>query len=126
MSKSVKKQILALENEQAAAINRRKTREAVKMFVKDFVGFSSTRHKRIHGLGALSRTFQHYMHRAPRMRYRIEQPEVLLSGDTAVATFYWRVDLGPLREVVKGRGTHVFVRNGKDWRVVHEHFSRAH
>jgi len=46
-------------------------------------------------------------------------------GDTAVASFYWKVTLGPDRKV-EGRGTHVLAKRGGKWRIVHEHFSRAH
>jgi len=125
MSKQIQQQILRLEREQAAAVNRGDIRGATKMFDKGFVGFSSTRHERIRGLTALAKTFQFYLQRAPKMTYRIEQPRVHVSGDTAVATFYWTVGLGAGRRV-RGRGTHVFARKGRDWRVVHEHFSRAH
>lgn len=125
MSKAVRQQILRLEREQARAINRGNVRAATRMFDKGFVGFSSTRHARIRGLSALARTFQYYLKRAPKMTYRVEQPQVHVSGDVAIATFYWSVGLGRGRSV-RGRGTHVFARKGKQWRVVHEHFSRAH
>ncbi|MBI3662350.1 MAG: nuclear transport factor 2 family protein [Acidobacteria bacterium] len=125
MSKPVQQQILRLEREQARAINQGDLRGATCMFDKSFVGFSSTKHERIRGLAALGKTFQHYWKRAPKMTYRIAQPQVHVNGDTAVATFYWTVGLGGGR-TVRGRGTHVFACKGKDWRVVHEHFSRAH
>src|SRR5215471_6511988 len=125
MANGIRKKILETEREQARAINRGDIRGAVKMFHRNFVGFSSTRHGRIRGLGALQKTFHYYLRRAPKMTYQIEQPQVHLSGPIAVATFYWTVGLGKGRRV-RGRGTHVFVRAGKDWRVVHEHFSRAH
>ena len=124
MSKAIRKQILRAEREHARAFNRGDVRGAMLMFHKDFVGFSSTRHARIHGLSALKKTFLYYLKRAPKMFYHIEQPRVHSSGSTAVATFYWTVGLGKGRSV-RGRGTHVFARAGKKWRVVHEHFSRA-
>lgn len=124
MSKAIRKQILRAEREHARAFNRGDVRSALRMFHKDFVGFSSTRHERIRGLGALKKTFHYYLKRAPKMSYRIEQPRVHSSGATAVATFYWTVGLGKGRRV-RGRGTHVFLRSGRNWRVVHEHFSRA-
>lgn len=125
MSRAARQQILRLEREQARAINRADLRGALKMFHRSLVGFSSTQHKRIRGLGALRKTFHYYLKRAPKMTYRIEQPQVHVSGATAVATFYWSVGLGKGRKI-RGRGTHVFARQGKNWRVVHEHFSRAH
>ena len=125
MSKAVRQQILRIEREQVRAINRGDVRLAVEPFHKGFVGFSSTQHKRIRGLSALAKTFHFYLKRAPKMTYRIEKPHVHVSGGTAVATFYWIVGLGKGRSV-HGRGTHVFAREGKNWRIVHEHFSRAH
>lgn len=125
MSKAIRQQILRAEREQARAFSRGDVRGALRMFDPSFVGFSSTRHKRIRGLRALARTFHYYLKRAPKMTYRIMQPHVHTSGGTAVATFYWTVGLGRGRSV-RGRGTHVFVRAGKNWRIMHEHFSRAH
>jgi len=124
MRKAIRQQILRAEREQIRAINRGNVRNALRMFHKDFVGFSSTRHERIRGLRALEKTFHYYLKRAPKMTYRIEQPHIHAAGATAVATFYWTVGLGKGRSV-RGRGTHVFVRAGKNWRIVHEHFSRA-
>ena len=125
MSKAVRNEILRLERKQARAINRGDIPGATRMFNKGFIGFSSTRHTRIRGLRALAKTFQYYLKRAPKMTYRIEQPQVHVTGQVAVATFYWTVGLGPGR-TVRGRGTHVFVCKGREWRVIHEHFSRAH
>jgi ketosteroid isomerase-like protein len=125
MPKNVRKEILRLEREQAEAFNRGDVKGAVAIFDRGFVGFSSAQHKRIHGLGALARTFHYYLRRAPRPTYRIAKPQVLVAGPVAIATFYWRVELGK-RRAVRGRGTHVFAQRGSTWRVVHEHFSRAH
>ena len=125
MSKTTRQQILNLERAQARAINQRHILGALQMFASGFVGFSSTQHKRIHGMGALRKTFEYYLKRAPKLTYHIEQPHVSVNGSTAVATFYWTVQLGRGRKI-HGRGTHVFTKQGKSWRVVHEHFSRAH
>ncbi len=125
MNKAVRNQILKLEREQVRAINRGDVRAALKMFDPRLVGFSSTRHERIRGLPALARTFHHYLRIAPRMNYSIAQAQVHVQGPVALATFYWTVGLGKGKKV-HGRGSHVFTRKGKNWRVVHEHFSRAH
>lgn len=122
---STRRQILQLEREQARAINHGDVRGALRMFDPRFVGFSSTKHERIRGLAALARTFHYYLKGAPKMNYRIQQAHVHQDGNTAVATFYWTVGLGRGRPI-RGRGTHVFVRKGKGWRVIHEHFSRVH
>lgn len=120
-----RQQILQLERAQVRAINHGDLPGALQMFDRSFVGFSSTQHKRIRGLAALRKTFVYYWKRAPKLAYHIEQPHVHVSGATAVATFYWTVQLNPGHKI-HGRGTHVFTKQGKGWRVVHEHFSRAH
>ncbi|HTT32837.1 MAG TPA: nuclear transport factor 2 family protein [Methylomirabilota bacterium] len=125
MPDNTRQQILQLERAQARAINHADLPGALLMFDRGFVGFSSTQHKRIRGLAALRKTFVYYLKRAPKLTYHMEQPHVSVSGGTAVATFYWTVQLGPGHKI-HGRGTHVFTKQGKDWRVVHEHFSRAH
>jgi ketosteroid isomerase-like protein len=125
MSKTVSQQILRLEREQARAINQGDIPGATKMFDRAFVGFSSTTHERIRGLAALAKTFQHYLDLSPRLTYRIQKPQVQVCGSTAIATFYWSVELAS-GKTIHGRGTHVFARRGKEWRVIHEHFSRAH
>lgn len=117
--------ILHMEREQVRLFNRGQVSAIVKQFDPSFVGFSSTRHTRIRGLAALRRTFFYYLHQAPKLRYAVAQPRVQVLGDTAVATFYWTVGLGRGRKV-DGRGTHVFARRGRSWKIVHEHFSRAH
>jgi ketosteroid isomerase-like protein len=116
--------ILHLERQQEKDFNRRRVPALLKQFAPNFIGFSSTRHERISGRAALGKTFQHYLGQAPRVRYRIAQPRVQVFGNAAVASFYWTVALG--KRAVRGRGSHVFVRQGKQWRIVHEHFSRAH
>ena len=125
MPKTTRQQILQLERAQVRAINAADVRGALQMFDRAFVGFSSTQHKRIRGLSALRKTFDYYLNRAPKLTYRIEQPDVSVNGGAAVATFYWTVQLGRGHKI-HGRGTHVFSKQGKNWRVVHEHFSRAH
>src|SRR2546422_4364552 len=101
MNKAIRNQILQLEREQVRAINQGDVAGALKMFHKDFIGFSSTRHERIRGLSALKKTFLYYLKRAPDMTYRIEQPQVHASGATAVATFYWTVGRSEERRVGK-------------------------
>ena len=116
--------ILQLERQQERDFNRRRVPAILKQFAPGFVDFSSTRHARIAGRAALGKTFQHYLKQSPRARYRIAQPLVQVFGNTAVASFYWTVTLG--KRAVRGRGSQVFVRQGKRWQIVHEHFSRAH
>ena len=117
--------ILRLERQQEKDFNHHRIDRCLAPFAPGFVGFSSTRHPRIAGRAALRKTFEYYVRLSPRMRYRINQPRVQLFDGAAVATFYWKVTVGRGKQV-RGRGSHVFIRKGKTWRIVHEHFSRAH
>jgi len=119
------KEIHELEREQASDFNRRDMKALLAQFSSDCVGFSSTRHDRVAGRTALKRTFEHYLDQSPSLRYHIRQARVQVFGGTAVASFYWTVELAPGHKV-EGRGSHVFVKRGKTWSIVHEHFSRSH
>ncbi len=125
MNRAIQQQILRLEREQVRAVNDGDVRSAMRLFDPTFVGFSSTKHKRIRGLRALAATFEYYLKQGSKITYQIAEPLVQARDGNAVATFYWSVRFGRGREI-RGRGTHVFVLKGRDWRVVHEHFSRAH
>ncbi len=119
------RELLRLEKEQVVEFNRHEIRALLSHFDRQFVGFSSTRHERISGSIPLSKTFRHYMNVSPNVRYAISEPKVQMLGDTAVVSFYWKVNLGP-GHAIRGRGTHVFAKVGEDWKIVHEHFSRSH
>jgi ketosteroid isomerase-like protein len=125
---SVAQTILRIEKEMVRDFNARKIDELLAHFDSKVIGFSSTQHERVAGRQAMQKTFQYYLQAASRIRYQIEQPQVHVFGDTAVATFYWTVELGAgrPRHVIKGRGSHVFLQKDDQWVIVHEHFSRAH
>ena len=123
--RAVEREILRLERQQAADFTRRDLKAILEQFEPSFVGFSSTRHKRIAGRVALKKTFEHYLDQSPRVRYRIAEPRVQVFDGAAVVSFYWVVELSPGHRV-EGRGSHVFVRRGDQWRIAHEHFSRSH
>ena len=118
------RQILRIERQQVADFNRGRIPALLRSFDPSFVGFSSTRQPRIAGRNALSRTFHFYLKQAPKLAYSIVQPRVQVYGRAAVATFYWKVRLG--KRSINGRGSHVYVKKPAGWRIVHEHFSRAH
>jgi len=119
------REILRLERAQVTDFNRHRIRALLAQYATGFIGFSSTRHKRIAGRAALAQTFHHYLKVSPRVRYAITQPKIQILGDAAVASFYWKVQLAPGHHVA-GRGTHVMVRQRGQWKIVHEHFSRSH
>jgi ketosteroid isomerase-like protein len=125
---SAEKAILKIEKEMVRDFNAGKLDALLAHFHPRVVGFSSTRQERIAGRAAMRKTFDYYHQASSHMKYHIAKPQVHVSGETAVATFYWTVELGTgrPRHAIHGRGSHVFARQNGQWLIVHEHFSRAH
>jgi len=119
------REILRLERQQVSDFNRRDLKALVDQFASNFVGFSSTRYERIAGRAALKKTFEHYLDQSPQLRYGISQPRVQVFDGTAIASFYWTVELTPEHKI-QGRGSHIYTKRGRRWAIVHEHFSRSH
>jgi ketosteroid isomerase-like protein len=120
--------VLGIERAMARDFNAGKIAQVLGHFHPRVVGFSSTRQERIAGRSAMRKTFNYYHQATSRMKYQISELLVQVFDDTAIATFYWTVELGAghPRHVIRGRGTHVFAQQGGKWQIVHEHFSRAH
>ena len=120
--------ILGIERELVRDFNAGKIERLLAHFDSGVVGFSSTKQERIAGPAAMRKTFDYYRKASSRMKYHIAKPQVLAFDDTAIATFYWTVELGTgrPRHAIHGRGSHVYQRQGGKWQIVHEHFSRAH
>ena len=125
---SVTQTILGIEKEMVRDFNGGRIDDVMQHFDPEVVGFSSTHHARVTGPQAMRKTFQYYLHATNRIHYKIDRPQVNVFGDTAVATFYWSVELGTGRppHLIKGRGSHVFRQKDGRWQIVHEHFSRVH
>ena len=121
-------QIIELEEAQAKAFNKGNVGKILDFFYPEIVGFSSTKHDRIAGLEALRETFEFYLKEAEKIDYQIFEPTVQVFGETAVIAFYWQVKLikGSHTQSIKGRGSHVYAKVDGQWKIVHEHFSRAH
>lgn len=124
----LKKEITKIEEEMAAAFNRKDVDKILTFFDPELVGFSSTTHERIKGLEALRKTFEYYLEEGEKVEYSISNVLVQSFGNLAVASFHWvvSIDDGTRVHEIPGRGTHVFHKKNGEWRVVHEHFSRAH
>lgn len=124
----VTQEILAIEKQMVREFNAGRINRLLEHFHPRVTGFSSTRQGRIVGRAAMRKTFEYYRHASPHMKFAIAGAQAQELGDAAVATFTWTVELGRgrPRHTIRGRGTHVFARNGRKWLIVHEHFSRAH
>jgi ketosteroid isomerase-like protein len=125
---SSQQSILAIEKDLVRNFNAGKISDLLAHFHPKVVGFSSTQQHRISGRAAMRKTFDFYSHASSKMKYSIVKPQVQVFGDSAVATFAWTVELGTgrPRHAIHGRGSHVFIRSGSRWQIVHEHFSRVH
>lgn len=125
---TIEQEIIRLEEEMAAAFNKRDLDEVLSAFDAGMVGFSSTTHDRIQSLEQLRKTFEYYLSEGETVEYEISDMLVKDFGTVAIASFHWLVTIqnGERTQHVPGRGTHVFLKKDGRWRIVHEHFSRAH
>ena len=121
-------ELVSIEEACSKAFNQRNLPEILKYFSDDISGFSSTKHDLFKGKGELQKTFEHYLSGAEEVSYSIRHPEVIELGDIAIMSFYWKVALKNSEKVIEipGRGSHVYSRINGEWKIVHEHFSRAH
>lgn len=121
-------ELVNIEHACARAFNQKNIPKILDYFDADISGFSSTAHDRFHGKDELQKTFEYYISEAEEVTFDIMEPELALFGEFAVLSFYWKVTLksGAKETEIPGRGTHVYQRKNGKWKIVHEHFSRAH
>lgn len=120
--------ILSFEQEQVEAFNKGDVDKILSYYDPDIVGFSSTKHDRFVGLEDLRKTFEYYLQKTSKLEYSISDPSIQVFGEIAILSFYWLVVTvyGKTRREVQGRGSHVYRKKNGQWKIVHEHFSRAH
>jgi ketosteroid isomerase-like protein len=125
---SIEKEFAKKEREMVKHFNKKDIIAILEYFDDNFVGFSSTRHERITKKSALKKTFLHYLEEGDPVRYSIKNLKVNVLGETTLTTFYWQVDIHKKKKVktLTGRGSHIFMQEGDEWKIVHEHFSKAH
>ena len=124
----IQKELVEIEQKCAEAFNRKDVDTILQYFSDQISGFSSTRHERFSGKEELRQTFEYYLGEAEEVSYRFTEPQTAVFGDIAILSFYWTVTLkndGKVTEIA-GRGTHVFQKSDGEWKIVHEHFSKAH
>ena len=122
------KAISDIEKSIVKYFNEKNVNGILSFFIKKFVGFSSTRHDRITNLGQLRKTFLYYLKEGDKVTYSINGLKVHIYGELALATFYWKVTIRKGKKIksVNGRGSHVFMMQDEGWKIVHEHYSKAH
>ena len=124
----IQKEMVMIEKSIVKLFNEKKIKEILEYFDRDFVGFSSTTHDRVTSLTRLRKTFSHYLDEGDQVTYNINNLRVKIYGESALTTFYWTVDIKKKKKIKKidGRGSHIFLVGERGWRIVHEHFSKAH
>jgi ketosteroid isomerase-like protein len=122
------KEVVHIEKSIVKYFNQKNINEILNFFMKDFTGFSSTRHDRLTNVGQLKKTFLYYLQEGDKVTYSINGLKVHIYGEFALATFYWKVNIRKKRKVkyVNGRGSHLFLLQDDRWKIVHEHYSKAH
>ena len=124
----IQKEIVAIEKSIVKLFNEKNIKEILNYFKTGFVGFSSTKHERVSSLSQLKKTFLHYLDEGEEVIYKIQNLKVKIYGESALATFYWTVDIKKKKKTksIVGRGSHIFLIGEDGWRIVHEHYSKAH
>lgn len=82
------KHIVKIENDIAAAFNRRDLEGILNFFDEGMIGFSSTKHERLRGLEGLRKTFHFYLQQSEKVEFVLDEIKVQSFGQVAVSTFY--------------------------------------
>ena len=124
---SIQKIFVDKEKNMVKLFNNKQIDSILEYFDNDFVGFSSTKHDRITKKSQLKKTFLHYLEEGDPVNFSIKNIKADILGECALTTYYWQVDIHKKKKVktLTGRASHVFMQKGDDWKIVHEHFSKA-
>jgi ketosteroid isomerase-like protein len=71
----------------------------------------------------------HYLKEGDEVKYSIKNLNIKIYGEGALSSFYWTVEITKRKKTktIHGRGSHVFLINEEaGWKIVHEHYSKAH
>ncbi len=125
---SIEKVFVEIEKSMVKLFNAKKIDPILDYYSDNFVGFSSTKHERLTKLSQLKKTFLHYLTEGDPVKFSIKNIKVNVYGESVLTSFYWRVDIHNKGKIISlnGRGSHIFVQLVEDWKIVHEHFSKAH
>jgi len=125
---SIEKSLVDIEKSMVKLFNKKEIDKILTYFSDNFVGFSSTQHNRLTKLSQLKRTFLYYLSEGDKVKFSINNIKVKIYGELALTTFYWEVEIQKKKKtkVVDGRASHVFLLIDTEWKIVHEHFSKAH
>jgi ketosteroid isomerase-like protein len=125
---AIEQSVADVEHEIAELFNSGNIDGILEHFSSNFIGFSSTRHERVDDREQLKKTFLHYLDEGDRVTYSVSDISVRIYGEAASSSFYWEVQIekGRKKSKIHGRGSHVFLQDLDGWKIVHEHYSKAH
>lgn len=125
---AIQKELADKEKAMVKLFNSKNIVPILDYFDDNFVGFSSTKHERLTRKSQLKKTFLHYLEEGQKVKYAIKNIKVDILGECAITSFYWQVDIHKKKKVksLTGRASHVYLQELDDWKIVHEHFSKAH
>jgi ketosteroid isomerase-like protein len=125
---SIEKSLIDIEKSMVKLFNKKDIDGILAFFSDNFVGFSSTKHERLTKLSQLKKTFLFYLDEGDKVTYRIKNAKAKIYGELALTTFYWEVEIQKKKKTkhIDGRASHIFLLVDQEWKIVHEHFSKAH
>lgn len=93
----------------------------------EFTGFSSTTHDLIRGMVAFRRTMEYYLNESEDVQFHVYDVSIQEVSPLVIATFYWVVTIQYRKhsQDIYGRGSHIWQQRNGEWKIIHEHFSRA-
>jgi ketosteroid isomerase-like protein len=118
------KSLVAIEKKIVELFNKKDITSILKFFSDDFEGFSSTQAKRLTSMAQLKKTFLYYLQQG-KVHYSIDNIKTHIYGESALTTFYWKVEITKGKKTIRveGRASHVF-NYTDNWKIVHEHYSK--
>jgi ketosteroid isomerase-like protein len=125
---AIEQSLIDIEKSMVRLFNKKDINGILAHFSDNFVGFSSTKHERLTNLSQLKKTFLFYLDEGEKVSFRIKNVKVKIYGELALTTFYWEVEIHKKKKKkhIDGRASHLYLLFDQEWKIVHEHFSKAH
>ena len=80
---------------------------------------------RINGIDAMRTYFTSLQGKIPPHRYELVDPDVQVYGDVGILTLRYNAFAADGQPLAHWKATSVYHRRGKEWRIVHAHWSKV-